>query len=278
MKIAILTDSSYGGSLKDFKDLYQVPLMITEENGNGIPDDENLTEDYFYELLEKQALKTSLTTPKTMLEMWDKLLTEYDQIIFMSLSKGLSGQFATFRMLSETEDKYKGKVFVVDTNGVSIILQHLVRNVAVWIAENKTGFEIMELTLQKHNKFSAFIIPKNLETLKRGGRITPAAAALAKMLKITPILRYNGQIDKQGTARTFKKAVLEALELLKKEKKGIKEIDISYSKIQEETLELLKSLIAKEGFTINLEAKLPKVIASHTGPETVALVAWDKGE
>ncbi|AVP49718.1 DegV family protein [Williamsoniiplasma luminosum] len=278
MKIAILTDSSYGGNLKDIKDLYQVPLMITEENGGQIPDDENLTEERFYELLESQALKTSLTVPKTMLDMWDHLLKEYDQVIFAGLSKGLSGQFSTYRMLSETEDKYKGKVFVIDTNGVSIILQHLVKNVAIWIAQNKTGFEIMELILKKHDKFTAFIIPKNLDTLKRGGRITPAAAALAKMLKIIPILRYNGQIDKQATARTFKKAVLESLELIKKERKGVKEIDIAYSKMNPETMELIELLLDKEGFKINMMMKLPKVVASHTGTETVALIAWERGE
>jgi DegV family protein with EDD domain len=248
--------------------------MITEENGNQIYDNEKLSPDHFYDLLDHQALKTSQTILGDMIKMWDKLLDHYDQVIFAGLSKGLSGQFNTYRMLSETDNKYKGKVFVVDTNGVSVILQHEIRDIAMWISENKTGFEIMELMVKEHDKFACVIIPKNLETLKRGGRITPGAAALAKLLKITPILRYNGIIDKEGKARTFKKAVLEGLSLIKKECKGIQKIDISYSRSEPETLQLIKSLIAKEGLEINLEAELPNVVSAHTGRETLALIGW----
>lgn len=274
MKIAILTDSSYDGKITDYKDLYIVPLMITEENGNQIYDDSKLSKDKFYDLLDNQILKTSQTIPGDMMKIWDELLEQYDQVIFAGLSKGLSGQFNTYRMISETDNKYKGKIFVVDTNAVSIILQNEIRLIAMWISENKTGFEIMELIAKINNQFSAFIIPKSLETLKRGGRITPAAAALAKFLKITPILRYDGTIDKEGKARTFKKAVLEAVKLLKKECKGIHSIDISYSRFNSEDLHLVKSLIAKEELKINFEAELPNVISAHTGRETIALVAW----
>lgn len=276
MKLSILTDSSFDGDLKSFKDLYQVPLLIVEEDGTTHFGDDKLDDNFFYDLLERQILKTAQTTPGEMLKVWDKLLTEYDQIIFLPLSKGLSGQFNTYRMLSETEEDYKGKVFVCDTNGVSVINQEFVKKVAFWIAQNKKGFEIMELITKANEDFIGYIIPKSLDTLKRGGRISPAAASLAKMLKIVPILRYDGKIDKETTARTFKKAVNEALELIKKNAKGVKTVDISYSRMDPETLAEIVNIIEEKGFTVNLKSQITNVIAAHTGKETLAIAAWKK--
>ncbi|ATZ16441.1 DegV family protein with EDD domain [Entomoplasma freundtii] len=278
MRIAILTDSSWGGNPHDYRDLYVVPLMMTDENGQEILDNK-LSKNEFYKLLDEQKLKTALTPPGIMLAMWDKLLIDYDQVIFAGISKGLSSQFNTYRVVSETEDKYKGKVFVVDTNGVSVVLEHEIEKIVLWTAKNKNGFEVMELMAKENQDFCAFIIPKSLETLKRGGRITPTAAAMAKVLKIVPILRYDGTIDKEGTARTFKRAINEALSLIRKNCKNVTHIDLAYSESPEVVINLVRDLIAKEGFKINLYRHLPYVIAAHTGRETFALVAWkNKGD
>lgn len=94
------------------------------------------------------------------------------------------------------------------------LLKKTVKQIAFWIAENKTGFEILELVKEYNNNFTTLIIPKNLETLKRGGRITPTAAALARMLKIIPILRYDGTIDKEDTARILQEHLKEQLKKL----------------------------------------------------------------
>lgn len=276
MKIAILTDSSYGGNIKDYKDLYQVPLVINEENGNEIYDDGMLSQDEFYKLLDNQILKTSLTPPGIMLKIWDELLKNYDQIIFAGISKGLSGQYNTFRLMSETDEKYKERVFIVDTNGVSIVLEHEIELIAGWISKNKTGSEILELINNYHAEFKCFILPKSLETLKRGGRISPTAAALAKVLKIVPILNYNGAIDKEGTARTFKKAITESLNKIKKYCRKIECVDLAYSRCDKELIDLVKTIIKKEGLHINIERFLPNVISAHTGPNTVAIVGWKK--
>lgn len=278
MRIAILTDSSWGGNLHDYRDLYVVPLVMTDESEKEILDTK-LSKNEFYKILDEQKLKTALTPPGIMLEMWDQLLADYDQVIFAGISKGLSSQFNTYRVLSETEDKYKGKVFVVDTNGVSVILEHEIEMIAMWIAKNKNGFEIMELIAKANQDFCTYIIPKSLETLKRGGRITPTAAAMAKVLKIVPILRYDGTIDKAGTARTFKRAINEALSLIHKHCRNVTHIDLAYSESPDEVIKLVCDLIAKDGFKVNLSRELPYVIAAHTGRETFALVAWrEKGE
>lgn len=123
MKIAILTDSSYDGKIDEYKDLYLVPLIINTEDGRDILDDNNLAKDEFYELLDNQMLKTSQATPGQLMKVWDELLVNYDQIIYLPISKGLSGQCANAKMLSEIEETYKGKVFVCDGNNVSIITQ-----------------------------------------------------------------------------------------------------------------------------------------------------------
>lgn len=276
IKIAVLTDSSFDGRVSDYKDLYVIPLMIVTQDNQTYYDDENLSKDKFYNLLNSQVLKTSQTTPGDMLQMWDDLLTKYDQVIFLPISKGLSGQYNTFKMLQQTEEKYENKVFICDTSAVSVIMQEVVNKVFDWIKQNKTANEICDLVSYLANDFVTYIIPKNLDTLKQGGRISPAAAALAKILKITPILKYDGSIDKQSTARTFKKALKEALSLLKEEIKDLKTIDISYSRTDEKTLELIENIIKEEQLEIRLKSELTNVIASHTGTDTVALVGWKK--
>ncbi|ADK69348.1 DegV family protein [Mycoplasma mycoides subsp. mycoides] len=276
IKIAVLTDSSFDGKVSDYQDLYVIPLMIVTQDNQTYYDDENLSKDKFYNLLNSQVLKTGQTTPGDMLKMWDELLTKYDQVIFLPISKGLSGQYNTFKMLQQTEKKYENKVFVCDTSAVSVIMQEVVNKVFDWIKQNKTANEICDLVSYLANDFVTYIIPKNLDTLKQGGRISPAAAALAKILKITPILKYDGSIDKQSTTRTFKKALKEALSLLKEEIKDLKTIDISYSRTDEKTLELIETIIKEEQLEIRLKSELTNVIASHTGTDTVALVGWKK--
>ncbi|QIN46670.1 DegV family protein [Mycoplasma capricolum subsp. capripneumoniae] len=276
IKIAVLTDSSFDGKVSDYQDLYVIPLMILTQDNQTYYDDENLSKDKFYNLLNTQVLKTSQASPGDMLKMWDELLTKYDQVVFLPISKGLSGQYNTFKMLQQTEEKYENKVFVCDTSAVSVVMQEVVNKVFMWIKENKTGQEISELVEKLADDFLTYIIPKNLDALKQGGRISPAAAALAKILKITPILKYDGSIDKQSTARTFKKALKESLNLLKEQIQGLKTIDISYSRTDEKTLEMIKTIIKEEQLEIRLESELTNVIASHTGTDTIALVAWKK--
>lgn len=273
MRVAILTDSSWGGNASEYRDLFVVPLLVTDEHNVEIKT-ENLSEEKLRELLETKTLKTSLTPPGVMLPKWDELLTKYDQVVFAGISKGLSGQFNTNRLISESDPKYMGKVFVVDTNGVSVVLEYEIGMIAWWVSRNKNGFEILEL-MNKHNEdFVGFIIPHDLETLKRGGRITPAAAALAKMFKIIPILRYNGTIDKEATVRTFKRAVYEALDQIRKELGHIPQIDFAHSLLDAEEMRMVREAIHKNGFKIRLDRSLPPVIAAHTGAGTIAIIGW----
>ncbi|AGR41566.1 DegV family protein [Spiroplasma taiwanense] len=271
MKIAILIDSSAGiKNINEYKDLFLVPLMITKENGEQIADDQNLLEDEFYELNNLQVLKTSQTITGNMLEKWDNLLKEYDQVVCLLISKGLSGQYNTFKMFSK-EEEYNQKVFVIDTNGVSIIIKRQIEIVNKLIEQNKNGQEILDIMEEKYNNFKGYIIPKSLNQLVRGGRISKAAAGLAKILKITPILKYDGTIDKQGKTRTFKKAVEEAISLLRSSS-NLEIIDVAYSKSSDEIINLVKEIIEKSGLKIGLFEKIPNVVTCHTGEETFAFL------
>ncbi|QEH62236.1 DegV family protein [Spiroplasma chinense] len=277
MKIAVVIDSSTGiKDVENYKDLYLVPLMITKENGEQVKDDENLSFDEFYALNDSQLLKTSQTVPGNMLGKWDELLKTYNQVICLLLSKGLSGQYNTFRMFSQ-EEEYKGKVFVIDTNGVSIILKRQVLRALELKEQGKSGEEILNIIEEETKKFNCFIIPKSLDQLVRGGRISKAAAGLAKILKITPILKYNGEIDKEDKTRTFKKAIEQAITLLDKRSTNDKKvIDLSYSRVDSEVLDMVKDLIKEKGFELGLLEEMPNTITCHTGRETFALGIWDK--
>ncbi|WP_338969609.1 DegV family protein [Spiroplasma endosymbiont of Labia minor] len=277
MKIAILTDSCLGGDPHKYSNMTIIPLMITKEDGTQIYDDENFNKDDFYNLLEKEALKTSQTITGDVINAYDKMLEKYDQVVVMLLSKGLSGQYQTALMLAN-EEKYKNKIFVVDTNGVSIVMEHLIDRVYDFIEQGLNGTQIKEKIESLNNKFVGFIIPKNLKTLVRGGRISKAAAGFAKLLKINPILRYNGQIDKFSKERTFKKAVRLVLAQIQKEIPGITQIDLTYSRSPKETIDLVHGIINDSGLIINLERDLSNVIAAHTGTETFAFIAWMKEE
>ncbi|AKU79392.1 DegV family protein [Spiroplasma turonicum] len=272
MKIAIVIDSASGiKNLKDYSDLFLVPLMISKENGEQIADDEHFSSEEFYKLNESQLLKTSQSIPGVMLNKWDQLLCDYDKIVCILISKGLSGQYNTFKMFS-SEDKYKNKVYIVDTNGVSILLKRQVDFIQKAIKNGLSIEKIIHDVEEISKNLIGYIIPKKLDQLVRGGRISKAAAGLAKILKITPILKYDGTIDKEGKTRTFKKAVSTALDLLKKTYSNELPLDIAYSKSNIETIDLVKSLIDDKGFNVGIWEELPNIITCHTGLETFAFI------
>jgi DegV family protein with EDD domain len=276
MKIAVLSDSSCTKSRwVNHKDFFYVPLMITKPDGSQIPDDDHFNDDDFYQELDKSALKTSLTPPGMMTEMWDKLLKEYDEIVVLLLSKGLSGQFNAARLLS-MDEQYENKVHLIDTNGVSIVNDRLIEKSFELIEQGKSGAEIKTEVEGLNESFLTLIIPKSLDQLVRGGRISKAAAGLAKLLKITPILRYNGEIDKESKSRTFKKAVSDALQIIVDTIDDVKKIDITFSRTDDETMQIVKDIVADFGLEVANWSPLSNVIIAHTGRHTFAFCAWAK--
>ncbi|ARU92009.1 DegV family protein [Spiroplasma clarkii] len=272
MKTAIIIDSSTGiKDLSGYPNVFLAPLMIINSEGDAFKDDLLLTSDEFYSLNDKDLLKTSQTVVGDMYALWDDILKEYDNVICLLLSKGLSGQYATYKMLAN-EEQYMDRVFVVDTNGVAVVGKRQLDLAIKLLNEGKTPQEVMQTIETLYANKVGYIIPKSLTQLVRGGRISRAAAGLAKILKITPVLKYNGIIDKEDKTRTFKKAINLAITKIKEQYTGDYVIDVAYSRSPQEVLDEVLQLVKDAGFKIGLIYDMPNVIVCHTGRETFALI------
>ncbi|WP_338958025.1 MULTISPECIES: DegV family protein [unclassified Spiroplasma] len=281
-KIGIVADSSSGFSIKDLKEMNIgfCPLLITFSDDTTITDDPNILEDEeFYNRIvhKKQSAKTSQTPLGQMSIIWEDALTKFEKIIFIPLSKGLSGQYNTATMLSK-ESNFKDKVFVFDSNGVSVINWLLVKKAYQMSLNEKNNVnDIIEALKLIRDNYIAFILPYDLNYLVRGGRISKSAAALATMLKITPILSFDGTIDKFDKTRTWDKAIKNTLKEINKSKK-IESITLFYiihafaeAKEIEKITKFVKDYGIKNVKTINLA----NVICAHTGIGTFSFVAFN---
>ncbi|MBR3608181.1 MAG: DegV family protein [Lachnospiraceae bacterium] len=201
-KIAIMTDSNSGITQEEAKALgihvLPMPFLMGEET---FFEDINLTQNEFYEKLKGGcSISTSQPSPESVLTMFDTLLREYDEVVHIPMSSGLSGSCETAYMLSQD---YDGKVQVVNNQRISVTLRQSVME-AMELAQNgKTAVEIKEILEQDKLNSSIYIMLDTLEYLKKGGRITPAAAALGTILKLKPVLTIQGEkLDAFAKART----------------------------------------------------------------------------
>lgn len=202
MKIAVMTDSNSGITPKEAKELgvfvLPMPFMI---NDKEYFEDITLTQDEFYEMLNNGAdVVTSQPSPEAVVEFWDKILEDYDQIVYIPMSSGLSGSCQTARMLSED---YPDKVFVVDNQRISVTQRRSVIDALELIEKGHTGSEICSILEEDKFNSSIYIMVGTLNNLRKGGRITPAAAAIGNLLKIKPVLQIQGErLDAFAVART----------------------------------------------------------------------------
>ncbi len=201
-KIAIVTDSNSGITQSQAKELgvfvLPMPFMI---NDNTYFEDINLTQEQFYELLQDGAdISTSQPSPADVIELWDELLKEYDEIVHIPMSSGLSGACQSAIMLA---DDYDEKVQVVNNQRISVTQRQSVLD-AKHLAENgKNAKEIKKFLEEDKFNSTIYIMLDTLYYLKRGGRITPAAAAIGTMLKLKPVLTIQGEkLDAFAKART----------------------------------------------------------------------------
>lgn len=205
-KIAIVTDSNSGITQSQAKDLgvrvVPMPFMINEETYY-----EEITlsrADFYQKLAENADISTSQPSPESILNIWDELLKEYDEIVHIPMSSGLSGSCQTAMMLAED---YNGKVHVVDNQRISVTMRQSVLDALELVKEGKTGSEIKEILEKDKFNSSIYIMIDTLYYLKKGGRITPAAAALGTLLKLKPVLQIQGEkLDAFAKARTINQA------------------------------------------------------------------------
>ena len=201
-KIAVITDSNSGITQQEAKELgiYVIPMpfLINEQ---PYLEDINLTQSDFYKLLEQGAnVSTSQPSPETVLNLWDELLQEYDQIVHIPMSSGLSGSCQSAMMLAQD---YEDKVFVVNNQRISITQRRSVFDALTLAQNGYDGEKIKEKLEEEKFNSSIYIMLDTLHYLKKGGRITPAAAAIGTLLKLKPVLQIQGEkLDAFAKART----------------------------------------------------------------------------
>ncbi len=202
-KIAIITDSNSGITQKEAERLgifvVPMPFMI---NGEDFFEDINLTQEQFYEkLAEDASVSTSQPAPESLLTLWDKVLKDYDQIIYIPMSSGLSGSCQSAYMLAQEE--YEGKVFVIDNQRISVTQRQSALDAKAMADAGYTAEQIKDKLLEMALDASIYIMLDTLHYLKKGGRITPAAAALGTLLRLKPVLQIQGEkLDAFAKART----------------------------------------------------------------------------
>ena len=288
MKIAVVTDSNSGITQAQAKEMgvavLPMPIMI---DGETYYEDITLTREQFYQRLKDNAdIATSQPTPDSILKMWDKLLKEYDQIIHIPMSSGLSGSCSTAMMLAG-EDEYEGKVFVVDNRRISVTQYQSVKDAQMLAAMGMDGTQIKKRLEKTAADSVIFITVDTLKYLKKGGRITPAAAALGTLLKIKPVLIILGEkLDSFAKARTMKQAKTMMMNAIQKELDGRLHdsecrnchLAIAHTDNEEAALEFKKEVEERFPNADVYMAPLSLSIACHIGPGSLAVTATRKME
>lgn len=281
-KVAIVTDSNSGITQQQAKDMgiYVLPMPFVI-NGEEYFEDINLTQEQFYEMLEADAdVSTSQPAVGDVLDLWEKILGEdgYDAIVHIPMSSGLSGSYETAKMLS---DDFDGKVEVVNNQRISVTQRKSVIEAMEMAEAGKSALEIREYLEETKMDSIIYIMVNTLKYLKKGGRVTPAGAALGTILGIKPVLKIFGEkLDAFAKARSLKQSkriMIDAIEdFLKKnypeeyENKGYS-LQIAYTRDSEPAEEFLKEVgEAFPEIPIYVD-KLSLSVSCHIGPGALAL-------
>lgn len=206
--VKIVTDSNSGITQADAEKLgvfvLPMPFLI---NGKQYFEDIDLTQEQFYEQLNNDAtVSTSQPSPESVKELWDKLLSDDAEIVHIPMSSGLSESCHTAEKLAQ-EPPYNGKVFVVDNKRISITQRQSVYDALELAKQGRSAAEIREILLKTKFESSIYISLETLKYLKKGGRLTPAAALIGTILKIKPVLQIQGdKLDAFKKVNTLKKA------------------------------------------------------------------------
>ncbi|MCI9569082.1 MAG: DegV family protein [Lachnospiraceae bacterium] len=286
MKIAVVTDSNSGITQKQGAEMgisvLPMPFMI---DGGTYFEDITLTQEAFYEKLKGNAdISTSQPSPESVMELWDRLLKENDQVVHIPMSSGLSSSCGTSMMLAE-EEPYAGRVFVVDNQRISVTQYQSVKDALLLIKRGADGAQVKERLQETKFDSVIFITVDTLKYLKKGGRVTPAAAALGTLLKIKPVLIILGEkLDAFAKARTMKQAKTMMLSAIQKEletRLGDPEcrhthLAIAHTQNAEAAEEFKQEVMERYPQADIVIAPLSLSISCHIGPGSLALTATRK--
>lgn len=286
-KVAILTDSNSGMTQDEAKRLgiacMPMPFRI---NGEEYLEDINLSQEQFYEFLMNDAdVSTSQPSVGTVKGYYDRLLEDHDEIVHIPMSSGLSSTYQTASMISH-EEEYEGKVFVVNSQRISGSQKYDALNAKKMADQGMSGQEISDLLTKTKMDTTIYITLETLYYLEKGGRLTPAAAAMGKLLKIKPVLTIQGdKLDSFKKTRTVAKGkdiMLEATindinERIDPEGKG-ENVDfiVHYTYDRQLGLDFRDQILeAFPGKEIPVEP-LSLSVSCHIGPNSVAVICCKK--
>lgn len=275
-KIAIVTDSNSGITQAQAKELgIRVLPMPFYINGELYFEDITLTQEEFYKRLAEDAdISTSQPSPASVMELWDELLEDYDEIIYIPMSSGLSSSCETAMMLA---GDYGGRVHVIDNQRISVTQRQSVLD-AMEMAEKGLGAqEIEEVLMREKLEASIYITVDTLKYLKKGGRVTAAGAALGAVLNIKPVLQIQGEkLDAFAKVRGFKAAKKTMIEAVRRDMAGRfdgKKVHMAaaYTCSEEEAAVWKGELEEKfPGYDIYMD-RLSLSISCHIGPGSIAV-------
>ncbi len=270
MKVAIVTDSNSGITQSESTVIgafvLPMPFIVDEEE---YFEDINLTQDEFYKKLEADAdISTSQPAIGQVTELWDKILKEYDEIVHIPMSSGLSESCNTATRLAED---YNGRVQVVDNHRISVTQKQAVLDAVKLAKQGKNALEIKDYLLKTAKDSSIYIMIDTLKYLKKGGRLTPAAAAIGTLLRIKPVLQIQGgkldayakvmnpQIGKQKMIAAIKKDL--ETRFAKLYNNGEMSLEIAYTNCREKA----------EQFAQEVKSAIPNIELTYINPLSLSV-------
>ena len=280
-KIAVTTDSNSGLLPKELakQDVFvlSMPFLVA---GECYFENVNLTQTDFYRLLEEEAdVSTSQPSIGELTDFWSSILNDYDQIVHIPMSSGLSQSCASATALAK---EFEGRVFVVDNHRISVTQKESVLDAVKLREQGKSAEEIKTYLEETSADSSIYIAVDTMKYLKKGGRVTPAAAMIGTILKIKPVLQIHGEkLDKYVLARNTLKAKEAMKEALKRDLEnrfaslvnaGEMAIYVAYTDNESEAEKFAGELQAAfPHVPVQGCAPLPLSISCHIGPKALAL-------
>ena len=282
-KVAVVTDSNAGIRQKEAKELgiFVLPMTFTIDDQTYY-EDINLThEEFFEKQLNGAEIFTSQPVVGNVKELWDQILKDYDEIVHIPMSSGLSGSCQTAMMLAQ---EYDNRVFVVDSQRISVTQKYDVIDAKRLADQGKSGQEICDILTENKLNASIYITVNTLDYLKKGGRITPAAALLGGMLKIKPILQIQGEkLDSFAKTRTMARGTKIMKEAIAKDIKERFDDDyhnvhicVAYTYDEAPALELKKELEELYPGENIICDPLSLSVSCHIGPHSLAIAICKK--
>ena len=283
MRVGIVTDNSSGFTEQEAKNLgvkmTYIPFLI---DGEEYSEDKNLTREIFYDKLNNSAnFSTSQPSQELVKSIWNEMLKDHDQIVYIPLSSGLS---STYQSSEFSRLEYNGTVEVVNNKRVSVTLKSSVYEAVELAKQGKSALEIKQYLEEDSLNASIYIMVPTLKYLKKGGRVTAAAAAIGSLLNIKPVLQIQGEkLDAYAKVLTIKQAKSKMINAIKKDiearfsnipsDKTIA-ISIAHTCTNSEDFEIFKNEVIQEfnsAYPILFQDQLPLAIACHIGPNALAI-------